>query len=102
MVKVLHSAYSGPSAADLRGKLLEEASSEVDDLIKKEIQGHITNSFTLLMDGWMNVKNEAVIATSIHIGKTSFILNAVDCESNKKTETYCAQISTENIHYCQE
>ena len=25
-----------------------------------------------------------------------------DCESNKKTTTYCSQIATENIHFCQE
>ena len=73
MMKTLQPRNSGPSAADLRGKLLEVSSSEVYDLIKKEIHGQINNSLTLLMDWWTNVKNEAVIATSIHTGKTSFI-----------------------------
>lgn len=101
MMKSLRPGYFGPSSADLSGKLLEEASSEVDDLIKKEIQGH-ANSFTLIMDGWTNVKNEAIIATTIHTGNTSFFLNATDCKGNKKTAEYCAQIAAESIDYCKE
>lgn len=100
MMKALRPGYSGPSSADLSGKLLEEASTEVDDTIKKEIQDQ-GNSFTLLLDGWTNVKNEAVICTSVHTGKTTFFLNATDCESNKKTAEYCAEIATESIDYCQ-
>ena len=47
MMEVLRPGYSGQSPADLSGKFLEEASSNVNDLIKKETQGHITNSFTV-------------------------------------------------------
>ena len=40
--------------------ILDEASSEVDDLIKIEIQSLSTNNFILLIDyfdGWTNIKN---------------------------------------------
>ena len=48
--------YYGPSNADLNGKLLEEGPLEVDDLIKIQITGHTTNSFTLFINEWTNIK----------------------------------------------
>ena len=70
MINALWPGYSGLSSADLSEKFLDEASSDVNDLIRKEIQGHSTNSFTLLTDVWMNVKNKAIIAISNHTGET--------------------------------
>ena len=55
-MNALQPGYSGPSSEDLNGKLLEEAPLEVVDLIKIDIQGHTTNSFTVLIDGWTNIK----------------------------------------------
>ena len=52
----LQPGYSSPSSGDLNGELVEEASLEVVDLIKIDIQGHTINSFIVLVDGWTNIK----------------------------------------------
>lgn len=53
----------------------------------------------MLLDHWTNVKKSSYCY--IYSYRRNFILNATDCESSKKTATYCTQIATENTHHCQ-
>ena len=55
-INALRLGYSSPSSVDIIGKLLEEASLEIKDLIKKRNTRHTTNSFTFLKSGWTNFK----------------------------------------------
>jgi len=42
------------------------------------------STIILLQDGWSNIKNDPIIAASIHTGKKTFLYKAMDCEANKK------------------
>ncbi|XP_071035372.1 uncharacterized protein [Parasteatoda tepidariorum] len=99
MVTAMRPGYSGPTRTDLGGKLLDEVHENIEDEIKKEMQSVAT--VTLLLDGWSNINRDAVLATCVHTGNSSFLLNAVDCESNKKTSEYCAELAEKDIEHCE-
>ena len=47
---------------------------------------------TLIQDGWSDIYNNSVIATTIHTGSKTYLLNAVDTCAHKKTASYCASL----------
>jgi hypothetical protein len=98
MITALRPGYSGPTRTDLGGKLLDEVHQNIEEAIQKEMKN--TSTVTLLLDGWSNVNRDAVLANCIHTGETSFLLNAIDCESNKKTAEYCAELAEKAIEHC--
>lgn len=101
MIEALRPGYAGPDRFALAGTLLDKVADEVDNEIKMQL-GNELSSITLVQDGWSNIKNDPIIATSIHTGQGSFLLNAKDCESNQKTAKYCAECAKESITMCEE
>ena len=43
-----------------------------------------------MVDGWSNIKNDAIIACSIPTGAKSYLLKATDCGAEKKSAEYCS------------
>lgn len=101
MIDALRPGYKGPSRSALAGPLLDIVSAEIDLQMQKQIADS-SSCCTLLQDGWSNVKNDPIIATTVHTGSSSFLLSASDCESNKKTAEYCAQSAINSIKDCEE
>ena len=56
----------------------------------------------MIQDGWSDIHNHPVIATSIHTGSKRYFLNAVDTGPNKKTASYCANLFQESITQAEE
>ena len=52
----------------------------------------IIKDVTLVQDGWSNIHNNPVIATSIHTGTKTYFLNAVNTGSNKQNASFCASL----------
>lgn len=50
-------------------------------------------SLTLMIDGWSNNKNNAIIACSIHTGTKSFLLKDIDCGAETKSAEYYVNIA---------
>ncbi|RXG61435.1 hypothetical protein Avbf_09525 [Armadillidium vulgare] len=49
------------------------------------------------MDGWSSVKNDPIIATSMHTGKQSFLISTIDSGSDKKNVEYCLKCLKEAV-----
>ena len=47
---------------------------------------------TLIQDGWSSVRNDPIMATSVHTGSDTFLLETLDCGADKKTADYCAKL----------
>lgn len=54
-------------------------------------------SVTLILDGWSNTSNDAIIASSIHTGYGVYLIDAEDAGSEKKTSEYCVEVANRAI-----
>ena len=99
MISLLRPGYSSPNRKDISGRLLDIVHDRIRQHIVKEIQN---KDVTLIQDGWSDIHNHPVIATSIHTGSKSYFLNAVDTGPNKKTASYCANLFQESITQAEE
>jgi len=99
MISALRPGYTGPSMDMISGELLDSVSKQVDD----ELAAGIGNcSLTLMSDGWSGVRNDPIIATSIHTGSKAYLLQATDCGAEKKTAEYCAEKVEASLAVCKE
>ena len=89
MISLLRPGYSSPKRKDLSGRLLDCVHDHIHEHIVRELHD---KDVTLVQDGWSDIHNNPVIATSIHTGSKSYLLNAVDTGSNKKTASYCTNL----------
>lgn len=94
MVSVLRPGYVPPNRQKLAGPLLDEANVSVDLLMEDKLKNA---TITLMLDGWSNTSNDSIIAVSIHTGKSTHLLDAIDCGSERKTAEFCAEIAEKVI-----
>ena len=94
MIEKLCPGYQPPTRQALAGDLLNKISDTITTKMKSDIQGQ---TVTLIQDGWSDIHNTPVIASSIHTGDKSYFLSAVDTGANKKTKDYCASLANEFI-----
>lgn len=94
MITALRPGYVPPNRQKLAGQLLDEANNSVDLLMEDKLTNAAT---TLMLDGWSNTSNDSIIAVSIHTGKSTHLLDAIDCGSQKKTAEFCAEIAEKAI-----
>ena len=99
MMQGLRPGYEGPTAKAIGSHLLDHAADAVDNSLRS---GLTNATLTLVQDGWSNVKNDAIIGSSIHTGTASYLLEAVEAGPNKKTAEFCAQKATESIQRCRD
>lgn len=52
---------------------------------------------TMMQDGWSDIHNTPVIASSLHCGEKSFFLSANDTGAHKKTASFCASLAQDAI-----
>ena len=79
MISLLRPGYSPPNRKYLAGHLLNSVYEQVNEHIVEDTRG---KDVTLVQDGWSDIHNNPVIATSIHTGSKTYFLNAVDTSSN--------------------
>jgi hypothetical protein len=51
-----------------------------------------------MQDGWSNIHNDPVIASSVHINSTRYILDTRDCGSDKKNSDFCTEIARKTLN----
>ena len=76
MIKAFRPGYK-PSN---RKYLLDETNKSVDLLMEEELK---TSIITLVLNGWSNKRIDPIIVANIRTAKGIYLLNAVDCESEK-------------------
>lgn len=71
--------------------------NEID--LKEKLQ---SKSLILTIDGWSNVRNDPILAISLCTGTESFLFNAYDSGSEKKTAKKCSEVVEAAIKECEE
>lgn len=89
LVSALRPGYHVPSRKALAGTLLDEVVAEVEEETKKTLEG---KNVTLIEDGWSNIHNDPVIASSLHVSGKTVFLDAVDSGTNVKNAEYHKEI----------
>jgi hypothetical protein len=91
---MLRPVYSPPNRKDIGGHLPDQVHEKIASKVSTELQG---KEVVLIQDGWSDIHNTPVIATSLQCEGKSYILSAVDAGTNKKTAAYCTSVAQEAI-----
>lgn len=90
------------------GQLLDITYEKNEIDLKEKLQ---SKSLILMIDGWSNVRNDPILAISLHKGTKgtkstkdtkSFLFNAYDSGSGKKTAKKCSEVVEAAIKQCEE
>lgn len=100
MIEGLRPGYGGPSSEQIGGRLLDVVCENIDSSLASQLGGDAV--ITLIQDGWSSVRNDPIMATSIHTGTDSYLLETLDCGAEKKTAEYCADVAMKSIEYCKD
>lgn len=84
MVSGLRSGYVPPNRKQLSDSLLDEVYDIYEKKMVKILLEESNRPITLMLDGWSSCKNDPILASSIHTGKSSMLLSSKDCCSDKK------------------
>lgn len=98
-IEMLRPGYQGPNRKDLGGALLDTVHEKLVSHVKTEVEG---KDVVMMQDGWSDIHNTPVIATSLHTGEKSYFMTAVETGTNKKTADYCTSIAQDAIHEANE
>ena len=71
---------------EISGPLRDIMSKKIDLMMTSELMQD-DRPITILQDGWSSVRNDPIIATSIHTDKHSYLLNTVDYKTEKKPQS---------------
>ena len=97
-VNFLRPGYDTPNWKILSTELLDKVNDELIVLMKNEFANN-RSTITLIQDGWSSVRNDPIIAHSIHNGKTLYLISAIESGTEKKTSEYCAQSAIQTIKH---
>ena len=89
MISLLCPGYSPPNRKDLSGHLHNTIHDQINEHILDQTRD---KDVTLVQDGWSDIHNDPVIATSIHTGSKTYFINAVDTGPNRKAASFCASL----------
>lgn len=94
MVEMLRPGYQAPTRKALAGDLLDSVHEKITCSMKEELKG---KEVTMMQDGWSDIHNTPVIASTLHCQEKSYFLSAVDTGANKKTAEYCTSVAKDAI-----
>ena len=83
----------------LAGVLLEKADERITQETRDIRRGKMC---TTSQDGWSNIHNESIIASTIQSGGKSYPLDSVEPGTNIKTAEYCFKLAKQSILYAEE
>ena len=93
-IELLCPGYSPPSRKDIGGYLLDNVHEKLKTNLSHMRKDLVGKNAALILDGWSDIHNTPVIASSLHCDGKSYFLSAVDTGTNKKTAQYCTDIAT--------
>ena len=94
LVNDLHPGYKPPNRKPLAGQLLDTACAELEGEAKKATNG---SKATFCLDGWSNVANDPIIASSIQVSNKVHIVDIIDTNDEKHTSVNLARIAQDNM-----
>ncbi|EZA58500.1 hypothetical protein X777_01096 [Ooceraea biroi] len=99
MIQSLRPDYKPPSSKMIDGQLFDITYEKNEIDLKEKLQ---SKSLILTVGGWSNVRNDLILAISLHTGTESFLFNTYDSGSEKKTAKRCSEVVEIAIKECEE
>lgn len=99
LVSSLRPGYTPPTAKMLSGPLLDKVSNGLEDELARKLDG---KNATLVEDGWSNIHNEPVTATSLHVDNKSYFVEAVNTGTITKSGENCKNLTQATIKSVEE
>lgn len=93
-IQMLRPGYSPPNRKEIGGHLLDQVHDKISTKVMAELKG---KEVVLIQDGWSDIHNTPVIASSLQCEGTAYFLSAVDAGTNKKTAAYCTTVAQDAI-----
>ena len=91
---MLRPGYFSPNRQNIGSCLLHKVHEKVRNDMKSSLKGR---DAVLVQDGWSDIHNSPVIASSLHVDGRSYFLSAVETGTNKKTTQYCTSVALDSI-----
>ena len=98
-IEMLRPGYHPPNPKDIGGPLLDKTHEKLTTKMISELKG---KDVVMMQDGWSDIHNTPVTATSLHTEGSAYFLSAVDTGTNKKTAAYCTSITQDAIKEAKE
>jgi len=99
MIQNLRPGYKSPLSNMIGGQLLDITYEKFEIDLKEKLK---SKSLTLTIDGWSNVRNDSIQAISLHTSTKSFLFDAYDSGSEKKTAKRCVEVVEAVVKKCEE
>lgn len=93
-IQMLRPGYQPPNRKDIGGHLLDQVHEKITNKVSAELKG---KDVVLIQDGWSDIHNTPVIATSLQCDNNTYFMSAIDTGTNKKTAAYCTAVSQDSI-----
>ena len=94
LVKLLRSGYKLPSRKLLSTKILDNVNKELEEECKAKLSG---KEVTIAIDGWSNLSNDPIVASSIQHGDKVYIVDSIDTSGE-----YLTSVSQDQIKVAEE
>ncbi|KAK2164706.1 hypothetical protein LSH36_60g06037 [Paralvinella palmiformis] len=94
VMNMLRNGYQSPSRKQIAGNLLDSVYDQLQSDMKKLID---CKTGTLVQDGWSNIHNEPIIASSLQVEGKSYLLDSHPTGSMAKTGENCKTLCEESI-----
>lgn len=91
---MMRPGYIPPTAKQIGGPLLENSHNRLKSILKQELEGKPT---TIQQDGWTNIKEDPIIATSLTTHGKGYFNDAHDPGAEKKTADLCSELLLASI-----
>ena len=99
LIKDLRPGYSPPDRKTLSGKILTNVYNELTQQAKNVLSG---SKVTLCLDGWSNINNDPIIASSIQYRDKVYLVNSIDTTGHPHTGENLAEIAEKEIQQAEE
>ena len=94
LIQMLRPGYDVPTRKTLGDQLLDDVYGGAQQTMKEAIQG---KNGTIIQDGWSNVHNDPIVATSVQVEGNTFFLDSVDTGSMTKSAENCKKLCQDSI-----
>ena len=99
LVSQLHPGYKPPTRMRISNDLLDTVCGELQDNAKKNTNGKFA---TFCLDGWSNVANDPIVASSVQVDDIVYIVDIIDTGDQKHTGENLCQIALQHIEKAKE
>ncbi|KAH7917237.1 hypothetical protein BV22DRAFT_1108604 [Leucogyrophana mollusca] len=88
-----------PGRQQLSGRVLDEESEKVLEVMKKKVQGRLGTGQS---DGWKNITKTSLVASMMNVEYSPYLLNTYDMSALPKTADELLKIVISKIKYATE